>query len=52
MQPHILFAEDDQDTRELVQLFLRKAGFHVSATGTPADVLELAATKLIKRPQF
>jgi DNA-binding response OmpR family regulator len=45
MQPHILFAEDDQDTRELVQLFLRQAGFRVSATGTPADVLELAATK-------
>jgi two-component system OmpR family response regulator len=43
MQPHILFAEDDEDTRELVQLFLRQAGFRVSATGTPANVLELAA---------
>jgi DNA-binding response OmpR family regulator len=45
MQPHILFAEDDQDTRDLVQLFLHQAGFRVWATGISADVLELAATE-------
>jgi DNA-binding response OmpR family regulator len=44
-QPHILFADDDPDTRELVQFFLRQAGFRVSVTGNPADVFNLAATE-------
>jgi DNA-binding response OmpR family regulator len=42
---HILFAEDDPDTRELIHLVLRRAGFRVSATGSPAEVLTLAATE-------
>ncbi len=45
MNPHILFAEDDPDTRELVQLILSRAGFRVSATGSPSDVLKLTATE-------
>ena len=44
MEPHVLFAEDDSDTRELVRLLLQVAGFRVSVTGDPADVLQLAAT--------
>lgn len=43
-RPHILYAEDDQDTRELVQLFLRDAGFRVSVTGDSSEVLNLIAT--------
>lgn len=42
--PHILFAEDDPDTRELVQLVLRRAGFRVSVTGDSSEVLHLVAT--------
>src|SRR5215470_5624774 len=42
--PHILFVEDDQDTRELVQILLRQDGFRVSVTGEPAKVMELLAT--------
>jgi DNA-binding response OmpR family regulator len=45
MEPHILFAEDDPDTRELVQLILCRAGFRVSVTGNPVHVLQLAATE-------
>ena len=44
IQPHILFAEDDLDTRELVQLILRQAGFRVSVTGDSTEVLQLLAT--------
>src|SRR5688500_8453702 len=43
-QPHILFAEDDPDTRELVQLVLRQAGSRVSVAGDSSDVLHLLAT--------
>lgn len=43
-QPHILLAEDDADTRELVQLILRHAGFRVSVTGDSSEVLDLLAT--------
>lgn len=45
MEPHILFAEDDDDTREIVQLALKVAGFRVSATGNPAEALSLAANE-------
>ena len=44
IQPHILFAEDDQDTREVVQLFLRREGFRVSVTGDSSEVLNLLAS--------
>lgn len=43
-QPHILYAEDDPDTRELVQLILRQAGFRVSVTGDSSEVLDLLGT--------
>jgi DNA-binding response OmpR family regulator len=42
-QPHILFAEDYSDTRELV-LVLSQAGFRVSVTGDSSKVLHLLAT--------
>lgn len=42
--PHILFVEDDQDTRELVQIILRQDGFRVSVTGDSNEVLQLLAT--------
>jgi two-component system, OmpR family, response regulator VanR len=45
MQPHILVAEDDSDTRDLVQFLLQAAGFRVSVTGNPAEVLYLAESK-------
>jgi two-component system response regulator MprA len=44
MIPHILFAEDDPDMRELIQIVLQLAGFRVSVTGDWAEVLELWAT--------
>ena len=43
-QPHILFAEDDADTRELVQHVLANAGFQVSVTGDPSEVPDLVLT--------
>jgi DNA-binding response OmpR family regulator len=43
-QPHILYAEDDADTLEVVQLILSHAGFRVSVTGDSAEVMQLLAT--------
>ncbi len=40
-QPHILVADDDADTRELVHLILEDAGFRVSVTGDASKVIEL-----------
>ena len=42
--PHILFVEDDPDTRELVQILLGQDGFRVSVTGEPDEVMRLLAT--------
>ena len=42
MHPHILFAEDDPDTRQMVQLLLRRSGFRVSAPESAVDALTLA----------
>ena len=42
--PHILFADDDPDTREVVQILLRRAGFRVSVTGDSSEVMQLLAT--------
>jgi len=42
--PHILFADDDPDTREVVQILLRHAGFRVSVTGDSSEVMQLLAT--------
>lgn len=42
--PHILVAEDDADTRELLELVLRRAGFRVSLTDDCSEVLNVLAT--------
>jgi len=44
VKPHILYAEDDPDTRELLQLILHQAGFRVSVTGDSSEVMQLLAT--------
>ena len=44
MKRHILFADDDPDTRELLQILLGQAGFRVSVTADSAEVLQLLAT--------
>ena len=44
VQPHILLAEDDADTREILALILHHAGFRVSVTGDSAEVVQLLAT--------
>jgi len=45
VEPHILFAEDDSDTREMVQLLLNIAGFRVSVVEESQKVLELIKTQ-------
>lgn len=44
-EPHILFADDNPDIRELVQAILQAAGFRVSTTDTTAGALQLATTE-------
>ena len=41
--PHILVAEDDPDTRELLEFVLRRAGFRVSLTDDCFQVLNVLA---------
>lgn len=43
LRPHILFADDAPDTRELVQILLGQAGFSVSVTADSSEVLDLLA---------
>lgn len=43
--PHILFADDDGDIRELVQAILQAAGFRVTTADTTTGVLELVAAE-------
>lgn len=43
-RPHVLFVEDDRDTGEVLELLLRQAGFFVSVTADPSEVLELVTT--------
>ena len=45
MQPHILFADDNSDIRELVQLQLDAAGYRVSTADNAAHVLRLVTTE-------
>ena len=45
IRPHILFADDDSDIRELVQFQLNAAGFCVSTADNGADVLRLVTTE-------
>ncbi len=42
--PNILVAEDDPDTRELLDIVLRGADFRVIVTDDPTKVLELPST--------
>ena len=42
---HILVVEDDPDTRELIELVLRRAGFGVSVTDDCSEVLQLLETE-------
>lgn len=44
-EPHILFADDNSDIRELVQHVLQTAGFRVTTTDTGAGVLQLVTTE-------
>ena len=44
-EPHILFADDEPDIREMVQVLLQAAGFRVSTTDTTSSALKLAATQ-------
>lgn len=44
VQPHILLAEDDADTRDLLELILQQAGFRVSVTDDPTEVMRLLTT--------
>ena len=39
--PSILVAEDDPDTRELLEIVLGRANFRVSVTDDPIKVLEV-----------
>jgi DNA-binding response OmpR family regulator len=43
--PHILFADDDPDITELVQVVLQAAGFRVSTSDSAAGVLQLTTTE-------
>jgi DNA-binding response OmpR family regulator len=43
IDPHILFADDDADTREIVQMLLRHAGFQVSVASSLREVMALIA---------
>lgn len=45
MPPHILFADDQADIREMVELILEADGFRVTTTDNSADVLELVRTE-------
>jgi DNA-binding response OmpR family regulator len=44
-EPHILFADDEPDIREMVQVLLQSAGFRVSTVGTTSGALKLAASE-------
>ena len=45
IRPHILFADDNSDIRELVQFQLNAVGFRVSTADNGADVLRLVTTE-------
>jgi CheY-like chemotaxis protein len=44
-RPHILFADDESDIRELVQYQLEAAGYRVSTAENAAEVLRLIKTE-------
>jgi len=39
--PHVLVADDNPDVRDLVTVWLRRAGFHVSAAATGREAARL-----------
>jgi len=43
--PRVLVTEDDEDTRELIELLLTSEGFEVVTTDVPAKALGLAITE-------
>ena len=45
IEPHVLFADDNSDIREMVQLMLHAGGFRVSTTDNASDVLQLHRTE-------
>jgi DNA-binding response OmpR family regulator len=45
MKPHVLFADDNSDLREMVQVVLQAAGFRVSTCASAARVLQLLRTE-------
>jgi CheY-like chemotaxis protein len=42
MKKHLLIVDDEAEIRELLALFLTKAGYDVTALATPAEALALA----------
>lgn len=44
-KPHVLFAEDDPDTREMMHAMLRQEGFRVSVTANGSEALSLVITQ-------
>ena len=44
-RPHVLFADDDPDITEMVQVVLQTAGFRVSTSDNAAEVLQLIASE-------
>jgi CheY-like chemotaxis protein len=44
-EPHILFVDDDLDTRELMACMLGCSGFRVSVVGSSLEASKLAATE-------
>ena len=45
MIPHILFADDDEDTCAMMEMTLRHAGFRVSITGHSSEILHLCSVE-------
>ena len=44
MPPRILYAEDHDDTRTMISLLLRRAGYDVAEAASAAEALEMAAS--------
>ena len=44
-EPHILFVDDDLDTREMMSCIFRYSGFRISAVGSSLEASKLAATE-------
>lgn len=51
-EPHILFVDDDLDTRELMACIFRYSGFRVSLVGSSLEASKLPPLPPIKIQQF